>query len=381
MAKIVYALSGQGRGHSSRAIAIADALRNGGHDVLFCCGGMARRMLADQGEPVIPVPVLRQVVRDNEVQLGQTVRANWWTVLNGPRIARRLADTLETYQPDLLVSDFEAFSPYAAKRIGVPVLSLNHQQIVTETDYPIPPRYWFQASMTRLAISALTPSRPARMLLTSFFFPPLQENSRATLVPPILRPAVQAITPHQGEHVLVYFNHAQGAEHVLETLGQSKASFIVYNFDAPDNEACYPNLTFKRPSRDGFLADLAASRAVICTAGFTLISEALHLGKPVLAVPNRGLFEQTINALALRREGLGQAVFDRHLTSSDVDAFLGQLPRFLPRIEQHRTCGNNQALSCIEHLLPNAQPSASLTEPFKANSPQFKAPSTKNSLY
>ncbi len=35
MARIIYALSGQGRGHTSRVIAISDELRRRGHEVVF----------------------------------------------------------------------------------------------------------------------------------------------------------------------------------------------------------------------------------------------------------------------------------------------------------------------------------------------------------
>jgi uncharacterized protein (TIGR00661 family) len=37
----------------------------------------------------------------------------------------------------------------------------------------------------------------------------------------------------------------------------------------------------------------------MATAGFTLISEALHLKKPYLALPMIGQFEQAINAVFL----------------------------------------------------------------------------------
>ena len=57
MARIIYALSGQGRGHTSRVMAISDALRRRSHEVMFCCGGTAQEILKAQGEPVLPVPV------------------------------------------------------------------------------------------------------------------------------------------------------------------------------------------------------------------------------------------------------------------------------------------------------------------------------------
>lgn len=356
MARIIYALSGQGRGHTSRVIAISDALRRRGHDILFCCGGTAREILESQGEPVLPVPPLRQVMEGNEIRIGETMRCNLHEVLNLSETVAQLADAFNDYRADLLVTDFEAFSPRAARRIGLPVLSFNHQQVVTETHYELPAKYWFHATMTSFAIRMIAPSHPEHILITSFFFPPLKHPEHATLVPPIIRPAVQALTPTRGEHVLVYYNHTHGARHVLDTLRQVDAPFVVYNFERPENEADYPNLCFKEPSLDGFLEDLATSRAVICTAGFTLTSEALFLGKPLLVVPNRGIFEQTINALFLEQDGLGAAVLDRPLTPQDVKTFLQARHTYEARLERRHACGNDAAVACLERVLARSAP-------------------------
>ncbi len=47
------------------------------------------------------------------------------------------------------------------------------------------------------------------------------------------------------------------------------------------------------------------ARGVVAGGGFSLLSEAVYLGKPVLAIPLRGQFEQLMNARYLQREGFG----------------------------------------------------------------------------
>lgn len=356
MARIVYALSGQGRGHASRGIAISKALREHGHDVLFCCGGTAREILESQEERVIGVPALRQMMDGNEVQVVQTLRYNWRHLLHVPDITSRLAETFSSYGADLLITDFEAFAPRAARRIGLPVLSFNHQQVITETRYQLPRSCWFHAGLAYATVKLIAPSHPKHVLLTSFFFPPVKHPSRTTMVPPIIRPAVQEATPSSRDHVLVYYNQPEGAEYVLDVLRQVDTSFIVYNFTPPAPADRYANIEFKKPSVEGFLDDLASSRAVICTAGFTLISEALFLGKPLLVVPNRGIFEQTLNALFLQREGLGEAVIDEPLTRERVDGFLTQIPAYEARLRDRPACGNKKAIACIERVLDTVAP-------------------------
>ncbi len=360
MARIVYSLSGQGRGHTSRVIAVSEALRRAGHEVLFCCGGTARSILEGRGERVLAVPSLRQVMEGNRVCHWRTVRTNWSALMNYRSIVDRLAGEMRDYGADLLVTDFEAFSPRAARRAGVPVLSFNHQQVLTETRYELSPRYWAAAGITFAAIRLIAPSNPAHVLITSFFFPQIKRPHNTTLVPPIIRSDVQKLAPRDGEHILVYYNQAEGADHVLESLRHTRASFIVYNFDPPD-PGRYPNILFKKPSMDGFLEDLAGSRAVMCTAGFTLISEALYLGKPLLVIPNRGIFEQTLNALALERAGLGRAVLHNDtLSRKDAQGFVDEIQTYKARLPQSDLCGNSEAVACIERVLSRRRPKAHL---------------------
>lgn len=351
MARIIYALSGQGRGHASRVMAVSDELRARGHEIVFCCGGTAREILAMKEEPVIPVPPLRQVMEGNEVRLLQTLRSNWESIVNLDRIVDDLSHEFDTFEPDLVITDFEAFSHRAADRLGIPVVSFNHQQIVTETRYSLPLKYRFDAMMTALAVRLIAPEDPEHVLITSFFYPELRDPANATLIPPIIRPAVQRLNPAPGDHVLVYYNSTEGAEHVLQTLRAVDAEFIVYNFTPPNDAGVYPNVKFKEPCIEEFLEDLASSRAVLSTAGFTLTSEALYLGKPLLVVPNRGVFEQTLNALFLERDGLGAAVLDRSLTRNDITAFLDNRASYESQLHGRASCGNRQAVACIEGVL------------------------------
>ena len=357
MARIVYALSGQGRGHTSRVMAVSDELRARGHEIVFCCGGIARDILEAQGETVIPVPTLRQIIDGNEIQILQTIRRNWEYVVHCDGIVTALTDALTGIAPDLVITDFEAFSHRAADRLDIPVISFNHQQIVTETRYSLPLRYRVDAAITSGVIRLIAPTRPRLVLITSFFFPPLKHPSNARLVPPIIRPRVQSLTPTRGDHILVYYNSTDGAEHVLQTLREVDSPFVVYNFEAPLDAGRYENVVFKKPCLEEFMEDLASSRSVISTAGFTLTSEALFLGKPLLVVPNRGIFEQTMNALFLQRTGLGAAVLDRPLTPTDINAFVGRQKSYEDKLLDRNSCGNKEAIACIENVLSSCSPS------------------------
>ena len=348
MARILYALNGQGRGHTSRALGVAHTLRLRGHDVSFCCGDAAADRLRRRGESVLDVPAPARVVRGNRVRLLATAWRNAPLAVRTPEIVEALAERIADLSP---TSSWPTSS--RSRRVrrggsGLPAVALSHQQILTETRCHVPLRYAASAALTRLGIGAMAPRGLFdRVIVPSFFFPPRRAGSDAALVPPILRPDVLAAAPRRGAHVLVYVNHPEGTSRLLDALRRVDALFVVYNVPRPPQPEAYPNLTFRAPSRRRFIDDLATCRAVVSTAGFTLLSEALHLGKPVLAVPNRGFFEQAVNALYLRRSGRGEAVLGR-LTASAIERFLHAPPSVAPGGH----IGNARAADHIEAACP-----------------------------
>jgi uncharacterized protein (TIGR00661 family) len=350
MARIIYALTSQGRGHSSRVTAMAEALEDRGHQLLFCAGDEAGKLLREQGREVLPVPVLRHLMDNNHIRLWTSLAGMGWRSLQTMGVARTLAEGFREFGADLLISDFESYSIRAAKRIGLPLMCFNHQQVLTHTRYEVPQRYAWDAWVARLVVNTAMPRRPEHVLISSFFYPPLRDPATTTLVAPILRRAVREIVPSSGDHTLVYHNDPTGIVGLLEAMAAiPEQRFVIYNFNAPAT-ARFPNLEFKAPNVEGFLADLASAKAVVSTAGFTLISEALYLGKPMLLMPNGGIFEQTLNAIYLERERLGEAVMHRIPTVEDLRGFLSRCEKYKRRSERVR-CGNEDAVACIESVL------------------------------
>lgn len=352
-ARIVYALTSQGRGHSSRVSAMADALEARGHELLFCAGGAAGRLLAGQGRHVIDVPVLRHLMHNNHIRLWTSLIDVGVKTLETRGVIDALVEQFEGFRPDLLITDFESYSVRAAQRMGLPLMCFNHQQVLTHTHYEVPSRYAWDAWVARLVINTVMPKDPQHVLLSSFFYPPLRDAEGSTLVPPILRRAVRDVEPSQGDHVLVYHNDPTGLVGLLETMQAVREHrFVAYNFNLPPSaQADMKNVEFKEPNVDGFLADLASAKAVVSTAGFTLISEALYLGKPLLVMPNGGIFEQTLNALYLERENLGEAFMHRVPGAEEMRRFLDRAREHRGRRPECMRVGNDAAVDCIEGVL------------------------------
>lgn len=107
-------------------------------------------------------------------------------------------------------------------------------------------------------------------------------------------------------------------------------------------------------SERGFVEDLASAAGVIASAGFTLLGESLHLGKPYLATPVRKQFEQLLNARYLTR--LGYGTYDTSIDEPTVRHFLERLPEFSANLEGYPSQDNGPLFGHLEGLLDRAAP-------------------------
>jgi uncharacterized protein (TIGR00661 family) len=188
--------------------------------------------------------------------------------------------------------------------------------------------------------------KPDVSLVTTFFFDRIK-NRRTFLFPPLLRSQVLDLKPVKGDHVLVYLT--SGFEQFVEMLKQfPRERFVVYGQGDRGDQG---NLVFKAPSTDGFLRDLATCKGVMATAGFTLITEALYLKKPYLALPMAGQFEQAINALFLEKLNCGVNL--HQLDPAGIGYFLYRLPEFEEALAGQPSFDNAPLLEKVDALLAN----------------------------
>ena len=166
-------------------------------------------------------------------------------------------------------------------------------------------------------------------VITTFFRPPLLRG-RTVLVPPIVRPAIVAAQPERGDHLLVY---SGGSDELTDALRDCGVPSRVYGMrDGPEVGTTDGPIEYRPRSVDGFLEDLVSARGVITGGGFSLLSEAVYLGKPVLSIPLRGQFEQLMNARYLEREGFGMCApaidtpRSRHSSTGSTSSTSGSAP-------------------------------------------------------
>lgn len=340
MARILYGLCGEGSGHATRARVVLRHLAARGHELRIASFDRGAADLRPEFE-VLEIEGLRLSGRDNRVSKLGTLRENLGRLKSGARRLRAFRrEGFERFEPELVVCDFEPQTAWLARELRVPVLTIDNQHLVRCLEHPGVPGLAREARLLRALVQLIVPRR-ARSIVTSFW-PGRVLDERAVRVPPILREEVLALEPTRGEHVVVYFT--RGFESFLEVLRTLPAlRFRVYGAGREGREA---NVEFQKPSGPLFRADLAAARAVVATAGFGLIGEALFLGKPYLALPMRGQYEQELNAHHLELCGYGRN--GRAWTGETLGDFLFRLPQYEAALSRYPRSDNRAALKAVD---------------------------------
>lgn len=284
--KILYGVQGTGNGHISRARKMAAYLHARGADVTYLISGRERERLFDM-----------EVFGDFEHRRGLTmVQQNgavlYWPTARQTHPLEFLGDVrrLDVRGYDLVISDFEPVTAWAARMAGKTCIGIGHQ-------------YAFHAAIPRAR------GNVAANLVMQWFAPvdiPIGlhwHHFDTDILPPIIDTELQRT---DNRHVLVYlpFERQETVTGMLNQLDGYR--FVQYSPDLVDSEQ--GNVELRKTNLNGFRSDLRKATAVICNAGFELVSECLHMGIPTLVKPVKGQMEQQSNALALQQLGWGSAM-------------------------------------------------------------------------
>jgi len=343
MANILYGVNGEGAGHSTRAKEVLSHLVAQGHVVHVASFDRGLQNLKTQFD-VTEIYGFRFAYLNNRVRYKRTIAKNLITVSQAAKSLSRLKHLVDEWQTDLIITDFEPLTCHVGHKKRLPVISIDNQHCLTNAVVSYPKRYRRDAAAAKFVTRLMTP-RANAYLVISFFSAPIRKP-HTFLFPPLLRQEILNAVPTAGDHVLVYVTSP--APVLANLLSSVRCRFIAYGFgrEGTNEEG---NILYKKPSLGGFFADLTSARAVVANSGFSLVTEALHLGKPYLAVPVSHQFEQIFNAYWLEKSGFGS--YWEELNKERVEAFLYNLPHYREALAQYPRQGNRALLEKLDALI------------------------------
>lgn len=341
MANILYGVNGEGAGHSTRAKEVLSHLVAQGHTVHVASFDRGLENLKTQFD-VTEIYGFRFAYLNNRVRYKRTIARNLITVPQAAKSLSRLKRLVDEWQTDLIITDFEPLTCHLGHKRRLPVISIDNQHCLTNASVSYPKKYRRDAAAAKLVTRLMTP-RANAYLVISFFGAPIRKPN-TFLFPPLLRQEILDAVPSESELVLVYVTSPAPA--LAKLLSSVRCRFVAYGFGREGQEG---NILYKRPSLDGFFADLTSARAIVANSGFSLVTEALHLGKPYLAVPVSHQFEQIFNAYWLEKSGFGS--YWEELNKERVESFLYNLPHYREALAQYPRQGNRALLEKLDALI------------------------------
>jgi uncharacterized protein (TIGR00661 family) len=341
MANILYGVNGEGSGHSTRAKEVISHLQQQGHTLHVVSFDRGLRNLSESF-PVKEIFGLGLTYVNNRVRYKRTLANN---LIKAPRAARSLkalSHLVEEENIELVITDFEPLTCHVGHRKRLPVIAIDNQHAITNTVVSLPRGFRRDVAAVRLVTRMMTPHADAYFVLS--FFPAPVKRRNTFLFPPIVRQEVLSTQAQAGDYVLVYVTSP--AKELAALLKQVRCKFVAYGFGTEGQDG---NILFKKPSMDGFLRDLAGAKAVTANAGFSLVSEALYLGKPYLAMPVKNQFEQTFNAYYVDK--LGYGAWWQELGKEQIESFLFNLPLYAENLQSYPRAGNGAILAKLDELI------------------------------
>lgn len=360
MALIFYGLSGDGRGHATRAQTVVDQLRTDHRVVVYApldAYELLRPYYEGTGVEVRSIPGLRMCYdAKRKVHALRTTARSARYIAGLPGVLRRVRREIDREQPDLVVSDFDPTLPWAAQGTGVPVVSLDHQHVLATSDLSdFPWRLRMYAASVSPVVHAFA-GRPVAKIVSSFAFPPANpRHPNVHRVGALLRDDVRLAQPEVGEHLVAYFRRFAPPA-LLEALAKGPRPVRVYGLGEQPSRGA---LDFRAIDARAFVEDLASSAALVSTAGNQLVGEALYLHKPIFAVPETGNSEQSINAQLLRGTGAGVTCAAEVFEAPALHTFLDELERYRAVCASLEVEGNTRTMQVLAELLAHPEaPSA-----------------------
>ena len=347
--RIAYGVMGYGRGHAMRTMSVLPALMKE-HEITVFAGGDAYEVLAPLF-PTVRIPTIGY--RYNERgghSLPKTLAENaapMADLLLGGLGTELVQREFRERGIELVISDSEAWTHRSAQKLGIPRISFDHVGIIAYCKPHFPPDLWLAGMRDAVGYRSLM-GIPERILISSFY-PAEGQYPGVKVIGPMLRDEVHRVKSVQGDYLLAYFNKGehQYQPHIDRALRLLDCPVVVYG---TKYRGKVDNLDFRAPSTEWFVHDLAHCRAVLSTAGNVLIGEAIHFGKPILALPEDA-FEQRLNAYMIERMGVGMRGDLRRLTPSDVDRFMGNHDYYGSNMKEHAGDSRADAIVTLQRYI------------------------------
>ncbi len=345
---ILYGVPGEGMGHATRSKVVIDFLLKEGHNVhAVSCDRAYQFLVKSYPGRVHEIKGFHFAYKDSEISKMRTFLLNFKTAPKN--LLFNFAEYLKLkmdFHPDLVITDFESFAYYFAKLHRIPIISIDNMQVMDrcKLDIKISKEEKGNFRMAKAIVKAKVPGCD-HYLISSFFNAAIRKKN-TSIVPLIVRDGILNAKPSRQNHILVYQTTSTFAE--INKIFQQLPDITFYVYGFNKDELC-GNVIFKSFSEENFVNDLAGASAVIANGGYSFISEAIYLKKPIYSFPIKNQFEQLMNASYIDKMGYGK--YSEELDINSLKDFLKHLDTFKENLSKYKQDGNKELFEVLKEKI------------------------------
>ena len=354
MARLLYGLCGEGLGHASRSRILINHLKKN-HDIKIIAGGKAYTFLSKEFDDVTKIESARFVYKNNQVSLIQScLRMGYKTITGSIPSFFTVRQIIKEFKPDILVTDADPIGHYAARFTrGLKRISIDNPQVLLHRKYKV---FWDELfPWFTLIVATKMGMYGADKYIIYDFSDEQIDDDRVLFLKPLIQEGILQQEPRYGNHIFVY-QTVGGNDYLLEMLKKLDETFVIYGFN---KDLVDKNITFKRFNEGEFYNDIAYAKAVITNGGFTVISEALYLKKPVLSLPIKNQFEQILNGKFVEKLGVGE--YHMSIDEERLRGFFKHLDKYKKQLKSYDPSNQKKTLERVEQeilaLIPDSSKS------------------------
>ena len=331
MSRILMLVNGLGLGNSTRCHAVIQRLKASGAEIEVVTSDNGMWFFADKPEigRVTEIPSLRYGQAEGRISIAATLAQAGAMVDTLRRAEAMVAEAIARFRPAAVVTD-SIYSLRSVRRAGLPLAALNNSDMVARrvAQGGAAPSVLPQFLVVELGDYLFHRLLPDLVVSPRLDPADLAEAGPFRRVGPIVRAACQPtpIATGPAKRVVVMLSGSVFGSPVVLRRSRPGLTIDVLGRPAPAGEPIPEGVTYHGKVRDS-LALMQDADLVVVNGGFSAVSEALVLRKPMVVIPVPRHAEQWANGETIHRLGVGITAPEDELENA-IDGALARLDSF-----------------------------------------------------
>ena len=324
MARILFIVQGEGRGHLSQSIALKEYLEEDGHfiEAVYVGSNPSRDIPAYYRDifkdrlRFFASPWFLRTPNKKGIYVGRTILIN---LVRSPvylREFRKIRKEIIRIRPDVVVNFYDIVGAIAMRKLppGIRRMGIGHHFFLHLEGYRCGERKTLHKVLLKIHTRLVMHSCD-RVLALSFRDVP--GNDQIEVVPPLIRRSFRQARYEGGSDYLVYLlSEGFVVELIRLARMHPELKFDLFS-DLPLHTPVPEGISLHSMDDHSFLEKMKRSKGVITTAGFDTAAEAACMGLPLAVIPSENHFEQLCNCLDIEKSGLG--ILMRHFSVENLE--------------------------------------------------------------